>query len=313
MTAPRLSIVLPTYNGAADLERLLPALASQRVDGDFEICAIDSSSTDGTRDLLARAGASIDTIDKSEFRHGATRNRCAGRARGEILVFLSQDVVPEGPHFLAELARAFADPRTAGAYGRVLPFESDDPLTARTVLALPEAEERELARDLDGVPGLHALSAEQRAEFVRFNNVASGIRADVFRAIPFPDLAFGEDFAWAARALTAGWRLRFVPSAIARHAHHYSPAKAYERYRVDAAFHRLVHGHLLRPTLRSVARGFAFEVAEDFHYLARTERRGKWGAFLRSPLLRGAQVLGQWVGSHGFAGGPKSEATGRMR
>ncbi|MCK6446899.1 MAG: glycosyltransferase [Planctomycetes bacterium] len=313
MSAPRLSILLPTYNGADDLERLLPALAAQKVDGGFEICAIDSSSTDRTRELLAAAGASIEVIQKSEFRHGATRNRCALRARGELLVFLSQDVVPEGTRFLAELANAFADPRTAGAYGRVLPFESDDPLTARTVLDLPEAEERELVRDLDHVGGLHELSGTERAEFVRFNNVASAIRADVFRKLPFPDIAFGEDFAWAARALTAGWRIRFVPKAIARHAHHYSPAKAYERYRVDAAFHRLVHGHRLRPTLASVARGFAYEVAADARYLARTERRGKWSGFLRSPILRGAQVLGQWVGSHGYAGGPRGEATGRMR
>lgn len=313
MPAPRLSIVLPTYNGAADLGRLLPALADQVVEGGFEICAIDSSSTDGTRQLLERAGASIETIDKREFRHGATRNRCARRARGELLVFLSQDVVPEGPRFLAELAAAFADPRTAGAYGRVLPFEDDDPLTARTVLDLPEADERDLVRDLDHVAGLHELSAEQRAEFVRFNNVASAIRAEVFRRIPFPDLAFGEDFAWAARALTAGWRLRFVPKAIARHAHRYSPAKAYERYRVDAAFHRLVHGHRLRPSLASVARGFAYEVAADVRYLARCDRPGRWSACVRSPILRGAQVLGQWVGSHGFAGGPSGEATGRMR
>jgi GT2 family glycosyltransferase len=168
-------------------------------------------------------------------------------------------------------------------------------------------------RDLDHVAGLHELSGDDRARFLRFNNVASAIRADVFRAIPFPDLAFGEDFAWAARALTAGWRLRFVPQAIARHAHHYSPKKAYERYRVDAAFHRLVHGHRLRPTVMSLARGFAFEVAADLRFLARTERSGKVFAGLRSPILRGAQVLGQWVGSHGFAGGPRGEATGRMR
>ncbi|MCE9595784.1 MAG: glycosyltransferase [Planctomycetes bacterium] len=313
MTAPRLSILLPTYNGAADLERLLPALARQEVDGGVELCAIDSSSTDGTRALLEKAGASIEVIPKSEFRHGATRNRCALRARGEILIFLSQDVVPDGPNFLAELASAFADPRTAGAYGRVLPFADDDPLTARTVLDLPEADERELVRDLDHVAGLHELSGDERARFVRFNNVASAIRADVFRAIPFPDLAFGEDFAWAARALTAGWRLRFVPGAIARHAHHYSPKKAYERYRVDAAFHRLVHGHRLRPSVMSLARGFAFEVAADLRFLARTDRPGKLYACVRSPILRGAQVLGQWVGSHGFAAGPRGEATGRMR
>ncbi len=313
MAAPRVSIILPTWNGEADLARLLPAIASQQFEGEVEICAIDSSSSDRTRELLAAAGAKIETIDKKDFRHGATRNRAARSARGEILVFLSQDVVPKDERFIASLVRAFDDPRTAGAYGRVLPFEDDDPLTARTVLDLPEAETRASVRDLDHVRGLHELAPEERAEFVRFNNVASAIRADVFAKIPFPDLAFGEDFAWAARALTAGWRIRFEPDAVALHAHRYSPTKAYERYRVDAAFHRTIHGYLLRPNWRSVMRGFVYEVVADWRYINRTEREGRIGALLRSPILRGAQVVGQWVGSHGLAGGSNREATGRMR
>jgi GT2 family glycosyltransferase len=292
---------------------LLPAIAKQALDGEVEICAIDSSSSDGTRELLERAGAKIEVIDQREFRHGATRNRAALSARGEFLVFLSQDVVPRDEHFLDHLVRAFDDPRTAGAHGRVLPFPDDDPLTARTVLDLPEADVRASSRDLDHVRGIYELSPEERAEFVRFNNVASAIRASVFRSIPFPDLAFGEDFAWAARALTAGWRLRFVPEAVALHAHRYSAKKAYERYRVDAAFHRVIHGHLLRPSLASVVRGFVYEVVSDWRYVRKTDRPGRAGAMLRSPWLRGAQVIGQWVGSHGFAGGPKGEATGRMR
>lgn len=313
MPAPRISIVLPTYNGAQDLERLLPALTAQEVEGGFEIVAIDSSSTDGTRELLERAGASVEVIAKTAFRHGATRNQAAARARGEFLVFLSQDVMPRDPCMLAELVRPFVDARTAGVYARVLPFAEDDPLTARTVLELPEAGDQPFERDLDRVAGIQQLSGAERATFVRFNNVASSVRRAVFERIPFPDLPFGEDFAWAARVLTAGHRIRFAPDAVVYHAHAYGPAKAYERYRVDAAFHRLVHGHRLRPTLTSALRGFAYEVVADWRFVASTDRRGRALAALRSPFLRAAQVLGQYVGSHGWAGGPRGEATGRMR
>jgi GT2 family glycosyltransferase len=296
MPSPRVSIILPTWNGEAELRRMLPQLNAQEIEGGFEICAVDSSSTDRSRELLAEAGASVMTIPQSEFRHGATRNRCAERARGEFLVFLSQDAEPADKHFLRELVKVFADPRVAGASARVLPRPEDDPLTRRTVLELPEASEREAVRDLDHVGGVWNLSATERADYLRFNDVASAIRASVFRELPFPDLEFGEDFAWAARALTAGWRLRFVPSAVVYHAHSYSPLEAYERYRVDAAFHRRIHGHKVRPDALSAARGFVYEVRQDLLFL-RTEKKDRLRHVLRSPCLRAAQVLGQYVGS----------------
>ena len=126
----------------------------------------------------------------------------------------------------------------------------------------------------------------------------------------------GEDFAWAARALTAGWRIRFAPESVVYHAHTYTPRQVFERYRVDAAFHRQVHGHLVRPTLWSAARGFLFEVRADLRFMRDSSdllgaRRAQHA--LRSPLLRGAQVLGQYCGSRSWSRGPADQATGRMR
>ena len=317
---PSVSILLPTLDGEEDLTRLLPALAGQDYGGAVEIVAVDSSSSDRSPELLAEAGADVETIDRDEFRHGATRNRAAERAVGEILVFLSQDVEPTGPGFLRELVAAFEDPRVAGAYSRVLPRPGDDPLTRRTVLDLPEAGEEPMVRDLDDVGGVQELSPEQRADYLRFNNVASAVRASVFKEIPFPDLAFGEDFAWAARVLTAGWRIRFVPQSVVYHAHRYTPRKVFERYRVDAAFHREIHGYRVRPSVFSAARGFLYEVREDLRFLERARSSpaaregsrdgGRLMHLLRSAKLRGAQVLGQYFGSRGWSGGASLQPPG---
>ncbi len=302
---PRISICLPTYNGARDLARLLPVLAAQELDGGsaglksgaVEICAIDSSSGDESVALLRAAGAQVEVIPKSEFRHGATRNRIAARARGEILLFLSQDALPQGKDFLSALTAPFVDPRTAGVSARVLPHPEDDPLTRRTALAQPEAGSSPESFDLDGVAGLWTLPEAARLRLLVINDVASAVRADVFRKIPFPDVEFGEDVAWAARALTAGWRLRFAPGAVVHHAHCYTPSQAFARYRVDARFRRRVLGHMIRPSLLSVARGITYEVREDLRYLGRCGGPGKFSAVLRSPILRSAQVLGQYSGA----------------
>ena len=294
---PRASIVIPTWNGERELAVLLPALERQEFEGGWELCAVDSSSTDGTRELLRAAGARVRTIDQRDFRHGATRNLGATDARGELIVFLSQDVLPEGDHFLEQLLAPFADPRVAGSYSRVLPAPGDDPLAARTVLDLPEASEQAWVRDLDEVGAVWDLEPIERGRYLRFNNVASAIRASVFSEIPFPDMRFAEDFAWAARALTAGWRVAYAPESVVYHAHRYDLGTAYARYRTDATFHREVHGWRMRPTLLSALRGFLYEVREDARYLAGDGGSGGWSPLLRSPGLRAAQVLGQYVGS----------------
>ncbi len=297
---PRVSIVLPTWNGERDLERLLPALAAQRLDGGFELLAVDSSSTDGTYELLRAAGADLVRIPKAEFGHGRTRTARAKDARGEILVFLSQDVEPAGPDFLAELVAPFGDrPRLAGVCARVLPHDSDDMLTTRTVLTLPEASPESAYWALCDVAGLWELTPAERARRLRFNNVASAVRATVFQEISFPDVPFGEDFAWAARVLTAGHELGFCARALVRHAHTYGPWAAFERYRTDAWFHRVTHGWRMRPTLRAALRGLAYELREDVRFARGRGLAASAGALARAPALRAAQILGQYVGSKG--------------
>ena len=295
MPRPLVSILLPTWNGADTLPGLLENLASQVLDGEVEIVAFDSGSTDGTIELLEAGGARLFHIDQAEFSHGGTRNRIAAEAQGEILVFLSQDVQPVGTDFLAELLKPFADERVAGVCARVLPFPGTDPLTARTVLDLPEASAKSSSRDLDKIGPVWAVSSLERVDYVRFNNVSSAIRSDVFEKYPFPEVAFGEDFAWAARVLTAGYRLAFTGACSVYHSHEYTAREAYKRYETDASFHVAAHGSNMRPTLLSVARGVAFELLCDWKYIKGNGWSGArylWNA----PALRFAQVWGQYKG-----------------
>ncbi len=279
--SPKASILVPTWNGERDLARLLPALERQHFAGGFELRAIDSSSTDGTRGLLERAGATVHAIPQAEFGHGRTRNQLARGARGAFLVFLSQDSEPRDARFLDELLRPFDDAHVVGTFARVLPRPDDDPLTRRTVLAAPEADERERAVD-PGAPW--------------FNNVASAIRASWFAAHPFPDVAFGEDLAWARATLAAGGRIVFAARSAVWHAHRYTPRDAFARYRIDAAFHRDLTGQRVRPHLFALAKGVAYELREDWRHLGRERVPGRVGWTLRSVALRTAQVAGQYVG-----------------
>ncbi|MBK7644125.1 MAG: glycosyltransferase family 2 protein [Planctomycetes bacterium] len=310
MGAPRVSILIPTRNGERDLARLLPVLAAQRVEGGIEFLATDTSSSDGSVELLRAHAFAVESIAPAQFGHGRTRNALAARARGEFLVFFSQDALPEGADFVEKLVAPFAEERVAGSYARILPHAGDDALTARSVLASPQAASAPALFALPSGSKLEDLPLEEALRMLGFCNVASAVRASALRELPFPELVFGEDFAWAARALGLGWELRFTPECVVRHAHHYGPLTAFERFRVDAAFHRRAHGHRLRPGLAGLVRGFGHECLADFAYV---RAHGGWGTLVRSPFLRAGQVLGQLYGSRGWRNPfPGSEATREM-
>ena len=53
MNSPWLSVIVPTYNGAAYLDKALESIACQHDHG-VEVIAVDDGSTDDTRDILDR-------------------------------------------------------------------------------------------------------------------------------------------------------------------------------------------------------------------------------------------------------------------
>ncbi len=224
-------------------------------------------------------------------------------------MFLTQDSLPRDNKFLETLVAPLNEPNVVGAWARVLPRSDDDPLTERTALVQPEAAE--LGYAVKGDSKWKTTGVEERLLRVRLNNVASAARRDFFEENPFPDVAFGEDLAWALAALDSGRELRFVPQAVVSHAHRYSLSACFERNRVDAAFQRLQFGRLVRPSFGAVLRGLAYEVREDVRFiLGRRKARALYLCW--SPFLRGAQILGQFFGTRGWNSARGEEATRKI-
>jgi glycosyltransferase involved in cell wall biosynthesis len=60
--APRISVVMPTYNRRARLQRVLESLARQDVDEPFEVVVVSDGSTDGTNEYLAGDGLPLPVV-----------------------------------------------------------------------------------------------------------------------------------------------------------------------------------------------------------------------------------------------------------
>ena len=243
MCPPRsISVLIPTYRGIEFLGRLLDALAGQECDLEWDLSVVDSSSDDGTWELLERRRADfpvpfrLNRIHPLEFDHGDTRNWLAARSGGDLLVFLTQDAIPTRSDWLAGLARNFEDSAVAAVTCRnvVRPgagvatqlFFRDDPCYSevRRETRLPEPEV------------YAAMEPEERRRMYVFNDVASAIRRELWERHPFPRTNFGEDMLMARALLEAGYTVVFDPEAAVEHSHEYDEREHYSRGWIDGRF-----------------------------------------------------------------------------
>jgi glycosyltransferase involved in cell wall biosynthesis len=93
MKSPWLSVIIPTYNGAAYLAQALNSIVAQR-DSDIEVIAIDDGSTDDTLAILRRYERDLPLRIIERGRVGswvANSDYAVRQATGEYAGFLHQD------------------------------------------------------------------------------------------------------------------------------------------------------------------------------------------------------------------------------
>lgn len=123
---PSSSIIIPVHNRAPLTRQCLKALLAGPYAADPpEIIVVDDASTDLTSHMLAGFGAAITTLRQSANLGFATAcNLGAAASRGDCLVFLNNDTLPQPGWLDALLAYAEAHP-AAGAIGAKLLFPND--------------------------------------------------------------------------------------------------------------------------------------------------------------------------------------------
>src|SRR3989344_8011516 len=101
---PIVSVVIPAYNEATYIGRLLTALSQQKYDN-FEVIVSDAGSHDGTDKVVAsfKDRLAVAIVVSPPKGPGAGRNEGAKTARGEWLLFLDADDDIEGSNFISTL------------------------------------------------------------------------------------------------------------------------------------------------------------------------------------------------------------------
>ncbi|MEM6630816.1 MAG: glycosyltransferase family 2 protein [Bacteroidota bacterium] len=92
----KISVIIPTYNGAKRIVNLLEALESQTYK-DFETIIVIDGSTDQTKEVLSKREttlSSIQVVDQPNKGRAGARNTGIKQAKGEIILFFDDDIRP---------------------------------------------------------------------------------------------------------------------------------------------------------------------------------------------------------------------------
>jgi glycosyltransferase involved in cell wall biosynthesis len=99
-----ISFIVPAYNEELELPGVLAAIQASAscAAQPYEIIVVDDASTDATREIAARAGAKVVSIDRRQI--AAARNAGARCAQGEYLFFVDADTRINGTHIAEAIA-----------------------------------------------------------------------------------------------------------------------------------------------------------------------------------------------------------------
>lgn len=112
---PRVTVLLPVYNGADFLRPAIDSILAQSV-SDFELLVIDDGSTDGSREIVGACGDSRIRLIENGRNLGliATLNRGLDLARGEFIARMDADDFSQPERFARQLAYLDAHPNIGG-------------------------------------------------------------------------------------------------------------------------------------------------------------------------------------------------------
>lgn len=111
-----ISVIVPAYNAEKTLSACLEALLSQTAPREmYEIIVVDDGSTDRTRQTAE--GYRVRVVAEANRGAAAARNLGAQNARGEIVLFIDADSIPDR-NWIQAMSAPFTDTTVAGASGQ---------------------------------------------------------------------------------------------------------------------------------------------------------------------------------------------------
>lgn len=229
-------IIIPTYKPDEKLIAILHSLKEQTVVP--ERIVVINTEKRYLDDLVTKhehdfEGVTVINIPESEFDHGMTRNEGAKESTADYLLFMTMDAVPADNDLIANMLKAFSQPKVAAAYARQLADDS---------ASLSEKFSRQF--NYPEKPAVKSLADMPRLGIKTFfcSNACAMYDRKVFEQLGrFPgDMIFNEDMVFARKIIDNGYSIAYAADAAVYHSHDYTNMQQFHR-NFDLAVSQAMH------------------------------------------------------------------------
>ncbi|MEH2254578.1 glycosyltransferase [Nostoc sp.] len=230
---PMVSVVVPIYNGEADLPELINCLLSQTYPKErVEYFLVDNNSSDHTLTILKTSAENcpitIHPLSENQIQSSyAARNIGIRAAVGEIIVFTDADCRPQ-PQWLNALIQPFVNSEVVIVAGEILALPG-------TTLLEQHADRQETLSPKHTLK--HSFRPYGQTANLAIRRIALE-KAGLFR--PYLTTGGDADICWRILGENIG-RLEFAPNAIVGHRHRATLQELQSQWRRYGRSNRYLH------------------------------------------------------------------------
>lgn len=198
---PKVSIIIPVYNGERMLSLCLDSLMALNYPKErLGIIVVDNNSTDHTKDIIKKYPVQYLFEEKRSV--ARARNKGIENSTGEFIAFIDADCIAD-KNWISKLIEIANDEKIGGVGGKIIALNPQN--WVEKYLAFNNfycqcGEINEIKYSLPWITTANAV-----------------FRRDVFRNVGLFDLPWTVDVDFTNRIILAGYKIRIAPKAVVFH------------------------------------------------------------------------------------------------
>lgn len=224
----KITIICPLYNAEKYIIDLNKNILKQKKVEISEIKYLLTESKDNSEKILKENKIDYELIKREDFSHSLTREKAAFAAKGDILVFITQDIVIESEKWLYELTNPIVTNEADACYSRqITKYNNIEKYTREK--NYPSTSSVVSKEDIEKL-GLRTFF---------FSDAASAIRKETFIKLNGYDnknLPISEDMYIAYKLIQNGYKIKYCAESEVYHSHNFKLREIYDRYKLTGRF-----------------------------------------------------------------------------
>lgn len=218
-----ISVICPLYKAEKYIDDLDASLRRQENVNIVEIKYIVTKvEEDKTILKLEKLNSSFDIVYPNEFSHSLTRENAARKAKGEIIVFITQDIIIQDENWLFNLTKDINEGNCEASFSKQISNSN----TVEKYIRMKNYPNESRIVSKDDVKRLGIMT-------YFYSDASSAVRKDIYLKLNGYDgkrLLTNEDMYFSYKLINNGYRIKYCADSKVIHSHTYSYSSLFKRY-----------------------------------------------------------------------------------